>query len=76
MTRMRFLQLLGPWDQGDGHLYVRLAEALRAAIERGDLATGTRLPAQRVLARWLALSRTTPSRDLPAAVRSSGSSSP
>ena len=59
MTRIRFLQILGAWPRGDGPMYLRLAEAIRAAIERGDLPAGTRLPAQRVLARWLEVSRTT-----------------
>lgn len=58
MTRTRFLQVLGDWSRGDGPLYARLAEAVRSAIERGDLPAGTRLPAQRVLARWLEVSRT------------------
>src|SRR5215470_1802069 len=58
MTRSSFLPMLGDWQRGDGPLYQRLAGALRAAIERGDVAAGTRLPAQRVLARWLEVSRT------------------
>ena len=59
MTRGAIQQILGEWQRGDGPLYRRLAAALRAAIERGDLAAGARLPAQRVLARWLEVSRTT-----------------
>src|SRR5512144_2539293 len=59
MTRISFQQALGDWSRGEGSLYLRLAGAIRAAIERGDLAAGVRLPAQRVLARWLAVSRTT-----------------
>ena len=59
MTRNRWLQLLGEWTRGEGPLYERLGDAFRGAIERGDLAAGTRLPAQRVLARWLDVSRTT-----------------
>src|SRR5437899_10456272 len=59
MTRLRFLQILGEWPRGEGPMYLRLAEAIRAAIERGDLPAGARLPAQRVLARWLEVSRTT-----------------
>src|SRR5437867_9422989 len=59
MTRLRFLQILGDWPRGEGPLYQRLAAAIRAAIERGDLPAGTRLPAQRVLAGWLEVSRTT-----------------
>jgi DNA-binding transcriptional MocR family regulator len=59
MTRLRFLQILGDWPRGEGPMYQRLAESIRAAIERGDLPAGARLPAQRVLARWLEVSRTT-----------------
>lgn len=59
MTRLRFLQTLGDWSRGDGPMYARLGDALRAAIERGDLPAGARLPAQRVLAKWLEVSRTT-----------------
>lgn len=59
MTRLAFLQIVGDWLPGEGPLYQRLAVAIRAAIERGDLPAGGRLPAQRVLARWLEVSRTT-----------------
>ncbi|HEY6866292.1 MAG TPA: PLP-dependent aminotransferase family protein [Candidatus Eisenbacteria bacterium] len=59
MTRGAFLQILAEWQRGEGPLYQRLAAALRAAIERGDVTAGARLPAQRVLARWLEVSRTT-----------------
>jgi DNA-binding transcriptional MocR family regulator len=59
MTRTRCLEILGDWSRGAGPLYQRLASALRAAIERGDLPAATRLPAQRRLAAWLELSRTT-----------------
>lgn len=59
MTRTRFSEILGRWSEGDGPLYQRLAEAIGAAIERGDLPGGTRLPAQRVLAKMLRVSRTT-----------------
>ena len=59
MTRTRFAELLKDWKSGDGPLYQRLAEAIRAAIECGDFGPGTRLPAQRILARLLRVSRTT-----------------
>lgn len=59
MNRIRFLQLLGDWGRGEGPLYRRLHESIRGAIERGELRVGTRLPAQRSLARWLEVSRTT-----------------
>jgi DNA-binding transcriptional MocR family regulator len=50
---------LGPWSTGSGPLHRKLAAALAAAIERGDVAAGERLPAERVLARTLAVSRST-----------------
>ena len=59
MTRASFLPTLADWTRGEGARYLRLAAAIRAAIERGDLAAGARLPAERVLARWLEVSRTT-----------------
>ena len=37
-------------NTGDGPLYLRLADAIEAAIEAGELAAGQRLPAQRNLA--------------------------
>jgi DNA-binding transcriptional MocR family regulator len=59
MTRASFLQALGEWPRGEGPLYARLSGAIRSAIERGEVAAGTRLPAERVLAAWLEVSRTT-----------------
>src|SRR5262245_47264387 len=59
MTRVSFLQALGEWPRGEGPLYTRLSGAIRSAIERGELVGGTRLPAERVLAAWLEVSRTT-----------------
>jgi DNA-binding transcriptional MocR family regulator len=56
---MDLARLLGRWSSGHGPLYRRLADALRSSIERGDLPAGARLPAERVLARALSLSRTT-----------------
>lgn len=50
---------LGPWSAGAGSLHRKLADALAGAIERGDVAPGERLPAERVLARTLAISRST-----------------
>ncbi len=52
--------LLGPWSStGSGPLYRRLANALRGSITRGDLPAGTQLPAERLLATALNVSRTT-----------------
>ena len=55
----RLVDQLGPWSERAGPLYRRLAEALRATIEAGEIDVGTRLPPERVLARQLAVSRTT-----------------
>ena len=55
----RLVAQLGPWSSRPGPLYRRLADSLRAAIERGELEVGRRLPPERVLARQLAVSRTT-----------------
>ena len=51
--------ILGNWAAGDRPLYEQLADALRRAIVDRDLPPGVRLPAERELARMLALSRTT-----------------
>ena len=50
---------LGTWSAGAGPLNEQLADAIAGAIERGALAPGTRLPAERALAAQLGLSRTT-----------------
>jgi len=50
---------LGSWYSGSGPAYERLAGALKAAIERGEIGPGARLPAERVMATTLSLSRTT-----------------
>jgi DNA-binding transcriptional MocR family regulator len=55
----RLIAHLGPWSSRPGPLYRRLADALRAAIERGEIEVGRRLPPERMLARQLAVSRTT-----------------
>lgn len=51
--------VLGDWTAGPGPLHRKLADALRAAIVAGDLAAGARLPAERVLAAQLSVSRST-----------------
>jgi DNA-binding transcriptional MocR family regulator len=53
------VELLGPWADGADPLNEQLASALARAIDLGLLPPGTRLPAERELARELALSRTT-----------------
>ena len=50
---------LGHWTGGRGPVYRQLAEALKAAVTAGDLLPGRRLPAERQLARELAVSRST-----------------
>jgi DNA-binding transcriptional MocR family regulator len=53
------LHSLDAWSGGAGPLYQRLANALRGAITRGDLGLGVQLPPERILARQLAVSRST-----------------
>jgi DNA-binding transcriptional MocR family regulator len=50
---------LGEWGDGDGPLYQRLAGAIAAAIRRGELLAGTRLPPERALAVHLGVGRGT-----------------
>ena len=53
------VDLIGPWADGADPLNEQLASALARAIDLGVLPPGARLPAERELARELALSRTT-----------------
>lgn len=50
---------LGDWTAGAGSLYQLLAAAVHAAVDRGDIPRGTWLPAERVLAKRLSVSRGT-----------------
>lgn len=59
MTPSVFARALGAWSAGSGPVYRRLSSAIAAAIERGELEAGARLPAERVLAKAIAVSRTT-----------------
>jgi DNA-binding transcriptional MocR family regulator len=59
VTAPVLVDLIGPWADGADPLNEQLADALTRAIELGLLPAGTRLPAERELARELALSRTT-----------------
>jgi DNA-binding transcriptional MocR family regulator len=59
MKPSEFVRLLGNWSESPGPMYGRLARAIRSAVERRELAPGLRLPAERVLADELAVSRTT-----------------
>ena len=58
-AELDFVNSLGAWSQASGPIYRRLANGLRSAVLRGDLAPGSRVPAERNLARLLAVSRTT-----------------
>src|ERR687886_1135017 len=53
------VKAIGPWSIGRGPLYGLLAQAVQKAILRGDIPVGSRLPAERPLAKALAVSRTT-----------------
>lgn len=57
--RAELLALLGDWGAGEASLYVALADALVGCVERGDIPVGTRLPAERDLARGISVSRGT-----------------
>lgn len=50
---------IGDWRVGDGPLYRRLAGALAATVQRGDLHAGDLLPAERHLSTALRVSRST-----------------
>ncbi|MEU9888289.1 PLP-dependent aminotransferase family protein [Sphaerisporangium sp. NPDC051011] len=58
-TVVAVLDVVSDWTTHDGPLYRRLATALRRAIARGDLPPGTILPAERHMARALAVGRST-----------------
>lgn len=58
-AELEFVNVLGGWSQAAGPVYLRLANGARSAILRGDLPPGSRVPAERNLARLLAVSRTT-----------------
>ncbi len=53
------MALVGRWSGGPGPLYLKLASRIASLIERGELACGRPLPAERVLAAELAIGRTT-----------------
>ncbi len=50
---------LGRWSAGTGPLYGQLTDALRGAIQRGELPAGSRLPAERALALKISVGRGT-----------------
>lgn len=53
----RLVAALGDWSVGRGPLYRQLSRAVAALVERGELAGGARLPAERALAGAVAVSR-------------------
>ncbi len=53
------LDVLGSWSMHSGPLYRRLATAIQHAIANGEIPPGTALPAERHLAKSLALGRST-----------------
>ncbi len=55
----KIIPVLGLWTQEKGPLYHRLAQALRQAIHTTTIPANTRLPAERVLAQELGISRNT-----------------
>jgi DNA-binding transcriptional MocR family regulator len=55
----RLIAALGQWHEGRGPLFERLASALVRASEQAALPSGGELPAERVLARELEISRST-----------------
>ncbi|GAA2011087.1 PLP-dependent aminotransferase family protein [Nakamurella flavida] len=56
---MNVLEAVGGWSGNPGPLYQRLAQAIAAAVSRGDLTPGTVLPPERGLAASLAVGRST-----------------
>jgi DNA-binding transcriptional MocR family regulator len=59
VSAVGLVELISPWADGADPLNEQLADAITRAIDVGLLPPGTRLPAERELARELALSRTT-----------------
>jgi len=51
------VRALGEWSTGTGTLHRQLGRALAAAIERGELSPGSRLPSERSLATAVSVSR-------------------
>ncbi len=59
MRTDRFAETLSAWPTRSGPLHVKLSGAIEDAIRNGSILPGVRLPAERVLAHSLSLSRTT-----------------
>src|SRR4051795_7511258 len=54
-----FVDALGPWSDGPGPLFRKLARAVASAVERGALPGDARLPSERAVARTLNIGRGT-----------------
>ena len=52
-------EVLGPWSEGPGPLFRKLARAIASAVERGAVAGDARLPSERSLAVAMAVGRGT-----------------
>jgi DNA-binding transcriptional MocR family regulator len=59
MTVNELFDVLAGWANGQGALHERLAAGITEAIRQGNLLPATRMPSERVLAKSLAVSRTT-----------------
>ena len=59
MDLTSFVSVLGMWSASTGVLHRKLAQAIQQAIASGSVAPGTRVPAERALAKALAVSRAT-----------------
>ena len=54
-----FVAAIGPWADGPGPLFRRLARAVAGAIERGALPQGQKVPSERSLTVALSIGRGT-----------------
>lgn len=59
LSAERLAARIGRWAHGDGTLAQRLARAVAALVESGELRAGDRLPAERALALTISVSRGT-----------------
>jgi DNA-binding transcriptional MocR family regulator len=59
VNRAHGVDVLGNWAAGPGPLHTKLADGIRAAIERGELRIGTRLLPERKFAKQISVSRST-----------------
>src|SRR5436305_10108079 len=59
MDLVSFVNVLGMWSSGKGALNRKLGQAIQRSIADGVIVPGVRLPAERALAKALAISRAT-----------------